>query len=78
MEEGWADILLTYCTNAVLAADELPKLQIIQIPPELSVGAEYGLLVLSDAVEAASFADFVLSHKGQAIFGRFGFGAPAR
>ena len=45
MSEKKADVFLTYCTNAVLAQKEVPELKIIRIPEELSVGADYGLLV---------------------------------
>jgi molybdate transport system substrate-binding protein len=45
MGEKKADVFLTYCTNAVLAQKEVQALKIIRIPEELSVGADYGLLV---------------------------------
>jgi molybdate transport system substrate-binding protein len=76
MQEDRADLFLTYCTNAVLAVAEAPELQIIQIPDTLNVGAEYGLIVLSDTEEARGFAAFILSAEAQAILARFGFGAP--
>jgi molybdate transport system substrate-binding protein len=76
MQEDRADLFLTYCTNAVLAVAEAPDLQIIQIPDTLNVGAEYGLIVLSDTEEARGFAAFILSADGQAILARFGFGSP--
>jgi ABC-type molybdate transport system substrate-binding protein len=49
MESGRADLFLTYCTNAVLAKAEVPELRIVAVPPALSVGAEYGLMVLDGA-----------------------------
>lgn len=76
MQEDRADLFLTYCTNAVLAVAEAPELRIIQIPDTLNVGAEYGLIVLSDTEEARGFAAFILSAEGQAILARFGFGSP--
>lgn len=82
MDENKADVFLTYCTNAVLAKKELPQLQIISIGPELSVGADYGLLVLDGAtVEAWRLAMFILSPEGQRILSDYGFiaeGLPAK
>ncbi len=46
MDSGKADLFLTYCTNAVLAKAEVASLQIVQIPAELNVGADYGMIVL--------------------------------
>ena len=76
MQEDRADVFLTYCTNAVLAVAEAPDLQIVQIPEALNVGAEYGLIVLSDTEGARRFAEFILSEEGQAILVRFGFASP--
>jgi len=81
METGGADLFLTYCTNALLALKEVPSLQIIQIPAELNVGADYGMIVLKDAPASAhDFARFVLGAPGQAILAQHGFGHgdPAR
>ena len=74
MEEKKADIFLTYCTNAVLAAKEVANLQIIKIPQELAVGADYGLIVLGGAPAAAqSLATFILGLEGQKILAKYGF-----
>lgn len=79
MENKQADIFLTYCTNAVLAKKEVPSLQIIDLPQELAVGADYGLLVLQGANTAAKpLAEFILSTKGQAILSRYGFQPPVK
>lgn len=78
VEEGKADIFLTYCTNALLAKKEVPALQIVQVPEALAVGADYGLTVVSNRAEAQRFADYVLSEKGQSILARYGFAPPAR
>ncbi|MCI2963175.1 molybdate ABC transporter substrate-binding protein [Shewanella sp. N2AIL] len=79
MENKQADIFLTYCTNAVLAKQEVPSLQIIDLPQELAVGADYGLLVLQGANTAAKpLAEFILSTKGQAILSSYGFQPPAK
>lgn len=74
VESGQADLFLTYCTNAVLAKAEVPALEIVQVPPELSVGADYGLVVLDGAPEDAwRLALYILSPEGQAVLARFGF-----
>ena len=76
MASGKADLFLTYCTNAVLAKRDVPSLQIVQIPAELSVAADYGLIVLKDAPAAAlKLADFILGAEGQAILIKHGFGS---
>jgi ABC-type molybdate transport system substrate-binding protein len=75
MENGKADVFLTYCTNAVLATKDLPALQIVQIAPELNVSAEYGMIVLKDApASATKLAQFILGGEGQAILVKHGFG----
>jgi molybdenum ABC transporter molybdate-binding protein len=75
MAAGKADVFLTYCTNAVLAKKEVPGLQIVQIPPELNVGADYGMIVFKGAPEPAmQLAKFILGEEGQAILVRYGFG----
>ncbi len=72
-----ADIFLTYCTNALAARRDFPDLVSVAVPPELSVGAQYGLTVMRGASEAAwRFAWFILSADGQAILNQHGFGAP--
>ena len=79
MENGRADIFLTYCTNAVLAKKQVPDLQIISIPETLGVGADYGLTILNGApLQAKELARFILSAEGQAVFARYGFAPAAR
>ena len=76
MAEKKADIFLTYCTNAVLARKEVPALQIIMIHQQLSVGADYGLLVRNGAAtEAWRLAMYILSPEGQKILKDYGFEA---
>ena len=78
MYEKKADVFLTYCTNAALARKEVQTLKIIKIPEELSVGADYGLLVRSGAPsEAWRLAMYILSPEGQRILKEYGFEAIA-
>lgn len=77
MDGGQADVFLTYCTNAVASQREVPRLKIVQVPPELQVGAAYGLTLRSDAPPAArAFVAYLLSEPGQAVLQRYGFGRP--
>jgi ABC-type molybdate transport system substrate-binding protein len=77
MDSGQADIFLTYCTNAVAAQREVPRLRSVAIPPELQVGADYGLTVREAAsTEARDFAQFLRSGAAQAVLARLGFGTP--
>jgi molybdate transport system substrate-binding protein len=72
--ENKADIFLTYCTNATLAMKEQPQLRVLDLPPALAVGAEYGVAVMSGAPASASqFVDFLRGTKGQSILRKFGF-----
>ena len=74
LAEGRADIFLTYCTNALAAQKQYPGQQTIDLPEALSVGADYGLTVISGApVAAQEFAEFILSAEGQKILAGYGF-----
>jgi ABC-type molybdate transport system substrate-binding protein len=75
--DGTADIFLTYCTGALSAQQEHADQQIVQLPDNLGVGADYGLTVmLSSSPAAYRFAMFILSSDGQRILTRHGFSAP--
>ena len=77
LEEGAADIFLTYCTNAVAARQEAPPLKVVAVPEALAVGAQYGLTVMKDArPEAEKFAAFIRSPMGRALLVRHGFRLP--
>jgi molybdenum ABC transporter molybdate-binding protein len=77
MDTGQADVFLTYCTNALAAQAEVPRLKVVQFPAALSVGAAYATAVRQGAPESASaFAAALLAPQGQAVFRRMGFGAP--
>jgi ABC-type molybdate transport system substrate-binding protein len=77
MDEGQADVFLTYCTNAVAAQKEVPRLQVVQLPSELQVGAAYALTLGTSApMSAQLFAQALLQPPAQEVFKRFGFGRP--
>ncbi|HPL79619.1 MAG TPA: molybdate ABC transporter substrate-binding protein [Burkholderiaceae bacterium] len=77
MDQSQADVFLTYCTNAVSAQKEVPRLRIVEIPPELQVGAAYGVTVRIGAPQAAdAFLRALLAPPAQAVFNRFGFRQP--
>jgi molybdate transport system substrate-binding protein len=74
LAQGEADLFLAYCTAGQVAQGENPALQVIALPPELAVGADYGLTVLNNAPpDAYKFAMFILSADGQRILTKAGF-----
>ncbi len=77
LAERKADVVLTYCTNAVAAQRENTALAVVAVPETLAVGANYGLTVMQGASpQAQHFAQFVLGNEGQRILARHGFGPP--
>jgi molybdate transport system substrate-binding protein len=68
-----ADMMLTYCSGTGAVLRDVPGLVSVAIPPPLSVGPAYGMVVLSDHPLAARFALFLMSETGQAILLRHGF-----
>ncbi len=70
---GRADAMMGYCSGSAAVMREVPGLASVPLPPALSVGAPYGMTVLSDTPMAARFALFVLSEPGQAILAHHGF-----
>ncbi len=75
--EGQADIFLTYCTNAIVAKRENPGQEIVALPEDLAVGADYGLTVMKDAsANDRTLADYILSSKGQSVLASHGFAPP--
>ena len=77
MDQGRADVFLTYCTNAVAAQKEVPRLRVVQVPSELQVAAAYGLTLRNDAAApATAFGQALLAAPAQQVFRRFGFIQP--
>ena len=77
MERRQADVFIVYCTNAMASQKEMPPLKVVQMPPQLQVSAAYGATVRTDApAAAAAFSQALLAAPAQAVFRRFGFGAP--
>jgi len=75
--DGKADLFLTYCTNAAEAKREIGGAQIVALPDELAVGADYGLAVIAQAQpDAYRFAMYILSIDGQRVLAKHGFTAP--
>jgi ABC-type molybdate transport system substrate-binding protein len=75
--EGRADLFITYRTNAVAAAKENPGQEIVTLPPDLAIEADYGLTVMNKAGRTAcEFALFILSIEGQTILSAHGFSVP--
>jgi molybdate transport system substrate-binding protein len=75
--DGKADLFLSYCTNAMEAKKEVTGAQIVALPDELAVGADYGLTVIANAPpDAYRFAMSILSVDGQRVLAKYGFSAP--
>src|SRR5580704_8865031 len=75
--QGRADLFLAYCTIAKLPVRDNPGQQVVALPDQLAVGADYGLTVMNGASsEAWRFAFFILSNDGQRILASHGFAAP--
>jgi len=77
--ENRADLFLAYCTNAKAFKSEVPGGQVVELPRELAVGAEYGLTLLqttSAVPAAAALAFYILSNDGQQVLQNHGFNAP--
>jgi molybdate transport system substrate-binding protein len=67
------DLFIYYCSGAQQIVRD-PKYKSVALPPELSVGPEYGLTVSRKAQPAASdFAMYLMSPQAQATLKSFGF-----
>ena len=74
---GHADVFIEYCSAGADFKKDLPGATVVNLPPELATGADYGLTLLPTKNEnAALLAFFILSPEGQTILLRNGFDAP--
>ncbi len=71
--DGKADALIYYCSGAAAVLKDVPDLASLPLPDALEVHPTYGLAHLTDNAEAARFADFIRSAKGQEVLSHFGF-----
>ena len=77
VDEGKADVFITYCTNATEAKRQYPAQQVLPIPEAINVAAVYGIATVQPAGTAArAFVDFVIGPQGQKILGTYGFSSP--
>jgi molybdate transport system substrate-binding protein len=77
MEQGRADVFLTYRTNAMAAQGECTSLQVVPLPEALQVGVLYAVSCRVDAPRAArEWSDALLSAPVQQILARHGFERP--
>lgn len=74
LDDRQIDLFVTYCSSAQQIVQESSKYKSVALPPELSVGPEYGLTVSRKAAAgAADFAIYLLSPPAQATLKSFGF-----
>ncbi|MBW4596686.1 MAG: molybdate ABC transporter substrate-binding protein [Brasilonema angustatum HA4187-MV1] len=73
-ETKQADVFLAYYTSALSALKIAPDLQVVELPDNLAVKADYGLTVLKDASpDGKKLAEYILSPFGQKILTKYGF-----
>ena len=68
-----ADVALAYCSGAPAVTHEVPDLVTVLLPPELTVGPAYGMVLLNAKPLTSRFAAFVMSEAGQAVLKTHGF-----
>lgn len=74
LDERKIDLFVYYRSSAQQIVSSSPRYKLVELPPELSVGAEYGLTVSRNAaLGAADFAKYLLSDQGQNLLTVFGF-----
>jgi ABC-type molybdate transport system substrate-binding protein len=69
-----ADALLYYCSGQGGTMKEAAGLSLVQLPPDLSVPATYGMALITDNPDAMRLALLLVSEKGQAILARHELG----
>ena len=68
------DLFIYYCSGAQQIVRESSRYKSVALPPELTVGPEYGLTVSRKAQPGAGdFAMYLMSPQGQATLKAFGF-----
>jgi ABC-type molybdate transport system substrate-binding protein len=68
------DLFIYYCSGAQQIVRESSQYKSVALPPELTVGPEYGLTVSRKAQPGAGdFAIYLMSPQGQATLKAFGF-----
>jgi len=71
---GRIDLAIVYCSGKARFAKLNPALSLLAFPPELTVGPQYGLAVMTAArPEAMLLALTILSPSGQKILASNGF-----
>ena len=74
LDERRIDLFIYYCSGAREIVKASANYKSVELPPELSVGPEYGLTVSRKAqAPAADFAMYLLSPQGQATLKAYGF-----
>jgi molybdenum ABC transporter molybdate-binding protein len=74
LDDRQIDLFVYYCSGARQIVRDSPKYKSVALPPELTVGPEYGLTVSRKAQPgAADFAMYLMSPQGQATLKSFGF-----
>jgi molybdate transport system substrate-binding protein len=74
LDDHEIDLFIIYCSSARTMVDGSRAYKLIELPPELSVGPEYGLTVSRKAAPgAAEFAMYLLSPRGQSTLKSYGF-----
>jgi len=67
-----ADVMLGYCSGSAPVMRTVPGLVSVPVPPSVSVGPAYGMVVGPSPV-AWRFAVFVMSEAGQGVLAAYGF-----
>jgi molybdate transport system substrate-binding protein len=74
LDDHAIDLFISYCSGAKAMVDASKAYKLIELPPDLSVGPEYGLTVSRKAAPgAAEFAMYLLSPRGQSTLKSYGF-----
>jgi ABC-type molybdate transport system substrate-binding protein len=77
VDEGKADVFITYCTNATEAQQQVLTLQVLAVPQAINVSATYGMASLRPVTPTTrSFVEFVVGPEGQKILATYGFSPP--